>query len=153
MKSLFVLSALIGAGALAAEPSPARPMGPRHGGGHMMMSFDTSKLETFDGTIEKVVVREMHRMKGVHVLLKTAKETLEIHLGPAWFIDNQEAKLQAGDTVSVRASRTTMMGQPALVAMDVKRGGETLRLRNDDGTPLWAAWRGCAEPPCRGPGM
>ncbi|HET9752793.1 MAG TPA: hypothetical protein VFP52_07520 [Myxococcales bacterium] len=153
MKSLFVLVALVAAGALAAEPSPARPMGPRHGGGRMMMTLDPSKLETFDGTIEKVVVREMRRMKGVHVFLKTAKETVEIHLGPAWFIDNQEAKLQAGDTVSVRAARTTMMGQPALVAMDVKRGGETLRLRNDDGTPLWAAWRGCAEPPCRGPGM
>jgi hypothetical protein len=119
----------------------------------MMTSFDVSKLETFYGTIEKVLVRETHRMKGVHVLLKTAKETVEIHLGPAWFIDDQEAKLQAGDSVSVRAARTTMMGQPAVVAMDVKRGGETLRLRNDDGTPLWAAWRGCAEPPCRGAGM
>jgi hypothetical protein len=152
MKRLFVLCALVAAGALAAGPSPARPMGPRQGGGRPMMTFDASKLETFEGTIEKVVVREMRRTKGVHVFLKTAKETVEIHLGPAWFIDNQEAKLQAGDTVSVRASRTTMMGQPALVAMDVKRGGETLRLRNDDGTPLWAAWRGCAEPPCRGPG-
>ncbi len=109
--------------ALAAVPRPP------------MQGFDPAKIETVEGTIEKVVGGQ--RPGGVHLLLKTAKETVEVALGPSWFIDNQEAKLQAGDTVSVRGSRTAA----ALIAIDVKRGGETLTLRDEDGTPVWAAWR------------
>lgn len=97
-----------------------------------MQRFDPATVETGDGTIEKVVAQ-----RGVHLVLKTAKETVEVALGPSWFIDNQEAKLQAGDSVSVRGSR----GPSGIVAIDVKRGGETLTLRDDDGTPLWAAWK------------
>ncbi len=140
--------ALLFAGAAGAQP------GPRYGAQHMR-HFDPNTIQTVDGTIQQIVVREMMRMKGVHALLKTTTgETLEVHLGPQWFIDNQEAKLQQGDTVSVRGSRTTIDGQPALIAIDVKRGGDTLRLREDDGTPLWSAWRsgGGGAGPMRGPG-
>ena len=109
--------------------------------------FDASKIENVEGTIEKVVTRGG---MGVHVLLKTATETIDVHLGPAWFIDNQEAKLKAGDTVNVRGSRTVVAGEAAIVAIDVKRGGETLRLRDEDGTPVWAAWRDGRGCPRRG---
>ena len=141
MKPFFALFVLAATGALAAEPSPGRPAPPRRGAAYRM-NFDPATIESVDGTIEKVLVRQMGRMQGVHVLLKTASDTVEVHLGPSWFIDNQETKLEAGDTVNVRGSRTAVAGRPAIIAVDVQRGGETLRLREDDGTPLWSAWRG-----------
>jgi hypothetical protein len=141
---LFALAASAVAAAEGPGPQGAAPCP----NASPMMRLDASRVENIDGTIEKVLVHERgpHGKGGVHLVLATAGGTLEVQLGPAWFIDNQEAKLKAGDTVSVRGARMTASAQPTLIAFDVKRGGETLRLREEDGTPLWAAWRGSHGP-------
>jgi hypothetical protein len=141
---LAALAFALAAGAVAAADPPGPPC-PRAGTAGF---FEAGQVEVVDGTIEKILVRNqgMRGRGGVHLLLKTAKESVEVQLGPSWFIDNQEAKLKQGDSVSVRGSRTAVSRQPALIAIDVKRGGETLRLREEDGTPLWSAWRGQPGP-------
>jgi hypothetical protein len=63
------------------------------------------------------------------------------HLGPTWFIDNQELQLKANDRVTVTGSRVLVNGKPTLIATEVKRGNDTLKLREPDGTPRWVAWR------------
>ena len=72
--------------------------------------FDAAKVENIDGTVEKVLAGQMG---GARILLKTAKETLEVRLGPSWFIDQQETKLQPGDSVSVRGSRSARALSPS----------------------------------------
>ncbi|MGC1456359.1 MAG: hypothetical protein WA946_14330 [Nitrospirota bacterium] len=39
--------------------------------------------------------------RGVHLLLMTDKETISVHLGPAWFIENQDLKIEKGDRIDV----------------------------------------------------
>jgi DNA helicase TIP49 (TBP-interacting protein) len=79
---------------------------------------------------------------GVHLTLQTEKETLSVRLGPGWYIDKQTPKIKANDTITVTGSRVTVGGKPAIIASQVKKGNETLKLRDDNGIP---AWRGAGR--------
>jgi len=78
---------------------------------------------------------------GVHMTLKTDKETISVQLGPSWYIENQDVKIEAKDKVEVKGSRITFDGKPAIIAAEVKKGDEVLKLRDDNGFPLWSGWR------------
>lgn len=112
-------------------------------GGDYARRFDPKTVVTLKGRVEAVEkVSPMRGMgPGVHLRLKTEKETLPVHLGPAWYLDNQELELAKGDEVEVRGSRVEFDGKPALVAVEVERDGMVLRLRDEDGFPLWSGWR------------
>ena len=45
------------------------------------------------------------------------------------------------DSVEIKGSRVTFEGKPAIIAAEVKKGGETLTLRDDAGLPVWSGWR------------
>ena len=112
-------------------------------GGPYGRMYDPKTVETVKGEVTSVAT--MTPMKGmgggVHLVLKTETETLSVHLGPSWFVENQDFKLAAKDVVEVKGSRVTMGGKPALIAAEVKKGDETLTLRDDSGIPVWAASR------------
>jgi hypothetical protein len=105
--------------------------------------YNPATVETVSGTVESVdeitPVRGMHY--GIHLLLKTDKETISVHLGPGWYIERLDTKIEKGDKVQVRGSRVTMMGQPAVIAAEVKKGDTVLKLRDDNGIPVWSGWR------------
>ena len=105
--------------------------------------YDSKTVETISG--EVTVVDRITPLKGmsggVHINVKTVKETISVHLGPSFYIENQDVKLQAKDQVEVKGSRITFDGKPAIIAMEVKKGDETLKLRDDAGFPAWIGWR------------
>lgn len=73
---------------------------------------------------------------GVHMMLKTEKETIAVHLGPSWYLQ-PHLPIAAKDHVEVRGSRVTYHGRPTIVVAELKKGDQTLELREDDGRPLW----------------
>lgn len=110
--------------------------------------YDPSTVETVNGvvaSIERVTPMQMQDCcggQGVHLTLTTNDdETLSVHLGPAWYLDNQAVQIAAGDEITVRGSRITYAGAPALIAANVTRGDDTLMLRDDQGFPRWRGWR------------
>jgi hypothetical protein len=60
-----------------------------------------------------------------------------VQLGPDWYIDKQTPRIEANDTITVIGSRVTMDGRPAIVAADITKGNELLKLREDNGIPVW----------------
>ncbi len=105
--------------------------------------YDPQTVETVKGTIESVQkFTPMHGMySGIHLMVKTEKETISVHLGPEWYIERQDMKFSKGDSVQVTGSRLTFDGKPAIIAQEVKKDGGTLVLRNKAGIPEWAGWR------------
>lgn len=105
--------------------------------------YDAAKVETFSGVVTSVdTIKPMRGMsRGVHLTVKTDREDISVHLGPEWFIENQDAGIGKGDRVEVTGSRITFEGRPAVIASEVEKDGQVLRLRDDDGFPLWAGWR------------
>jgi hypothetical protein len=53
-------------------------------------------------------------------------------------VDEQSVKIAKGDEITVKGSRITFEGKPAIIAQTVTKGGSTLVLRDAAGTPAWA---------------
>lgn len=106
-------------------------------------NYDPKTVETLEGkvlSVEKVTHRGGGGY-GIHLMMQTEKETIAVHLGPAWYIEKQTPRLQANDTITVRGSRTTVDGKAAIIAAEIKKGGDTLKLRDENGVPLWSGQR------------
>jgi len=125
----------------------AAPLGRGSGGWGMgsayQRMYNPATVESVSG--EVISVNKMTPNKGmgagIHLQLKTDKETISIHLGPAWYIDRLDSRIEKGDTIEVKGSRVTVAGKPVLIAAEVKKGDATLKLRDDSGIPVWAGWR------------
>lgn len=113
------------------------------GDGPYARVYDPKTVQTIKGEVTEVRhVAPLRGMSdGIHVVVKTDKGPTDVHLGPAWFLDHQDTQLAVGDRVEVRGSRTTLDGKPVVIAADVKKGNEVLKLRDDQGLPMWRGWR------------
>jgi hypothetical protein len=50
-------------------------------------------------------------------------------------------KIEPKDKVEVRGAKATIAGKQAIIAAEVKKGDEVLKLRDDSGFPVWSGWR------------
>ena len=105
--------------------------------------YNPQTVETMSGVVESIekFTPSKGMSYGVHVVLKTDREAIVVHLGPAWFIDNQDPKIGLGDRVEIMGSRIVFEGKPALIAATVTKDGEILTLRDASGVPVWSGWR------------
>jgi hypothetical protein len=150
MRRMFTL--LVFSSLLAFSQDSVAQMGPKgpgmgQGGGgkfgaRYMRMFDAKTVAAFSGTVtkvEKVVMMEGHT--GVHIKLKMADGEMQVHLGPDWFIENQEVQVAVGDKLELTGSKVNTPKGPAILAMEIKRGDDVLKLRDAEGMPYWVAWR------------
>ena len=105
--------------------------------------YDTKTIETISGEVVSIdQVAPMEGMYyGIHLKIKAAKETISVHLGPGWYIENQDVKIEPKDKLEIKGSRVTFEGKPVVIAAEVNKGGEILKLRDENGFPAWAGWR------------
>jgi hypothetical protein len=107
--------------------------------------YDTSTEVTVRGTVREVrEVADSARggsATGTHLVVKTEKETLEIHLGPTAFITEQKMSLAQGDEVEITGSRLKVAAGDALIAREIRKGTQTVTLRDDKGIPKWSRGR------------
>ena len=105
--------------------------------------YDPKAVETISGEVSSLdrITPGKGLSGGIHMLVKTREETVSVHLGPSWYIENQDVKIEPKDKVEVKGSRITFGSKPALIAMEVKKGDEVLKLRDDNGYPIWSGWR------------
>lgn len=105
--------------------------------------YDPKTVETISG--EVVGIDRITPMKamsyGVYMNVRTGKETVSVQLGPGWYLEKQDVKIEPMDKVEVKGSRITFGEKPALIAREVKKGNEVLTLRDDSGFPDWMGWR------------
>jgi hypothetical protein len=137
MVALVGLLGLVLANGVWAQPG----MGP--GGGSRM--YNPQTVETLTGnvvSVESIPGKGGGRSYGVHLTLKTDKETIPVHLGPSWYIDKQNIKIEPKDKVEVTGSRVSFEGKPTIIAAEVKKGDKVLKLRDQAGIPMWAGRRG-----------
>ncbi len=129
---------------VASAPSlvSAQPgTGPGAGGprGRGARVYDPKTVQTVVGDV--VEVRHVRRGRaggGVHLVIRTeGGKTITVHLGPAWYVDAQRVRIAPKDHVAVTGSRVEIDGTEAVVAARVKKGGETLVLRDAAGIPAW----------------
>jgi hypothetical protein len=121
-------------------PPPGVPARVRKGAGKHRF-FDPNTVETVSGNVVKVQrgpMRKGGKGNSVRFTLQTDKGPLQVFLGPASYVDAQAVKLAAGDNVQVKGSRVTgPKGKTSITAVEVTKGDQVLKLRDDQGKPLW----------------
>ncbi len=105
--------------------------------------YNPQTVQTVTVVVQKV---EMFTPKkgmaiGIHLTANLNDKLLDVHLGPAWFIKNQELQILEGDELEVTGSIITYDGNEALIAKTIKLEDSTLTLRDDSGRPVWAGWK------------
>lgn len=109
-------------------------------GGRYCGMYNTRTIETISG--EVISVDQFTPMQGmsygIRMMVKTNNGTVSVHLGPAWYIENQGIRIEPKDRVVVRGSRITFGGNPAIIAAEVRRGDKVLTLWSQSGYPLWS---------------
>ncbi len=134
MKKLALLALLVAVPALSlAQGGPPPGKGPG-----AMRLFDPATVVTVTGTVlgESRIDRGMGH-SGVHLSVQTPDGEIPVHLGPDFWVDKQTVKFAKGDEITVRGSRITFEGKPAIIAMTVTKGATTLVLRDAKGAPVW----------------
>ena len=108
---------------------------------HYGKMWDARTVETLKGqvvSVEKYVPGRGGTVYGLRLTMKTDSETISVILGPAWYIEAQHFKFEPRDALEVKGSRMSVQGQPTMIAGEVKKGDQSLKLRNETGSPLWS---------------
>ncbi len=135
-----VLAVILGGGLLLASPAwaqaPAAPAPPAQGPVAKAPEYDPKTEVTIKGVVE-----DFHESKvrvdhpGLHLIVKTETETIEVHACPVRFMSELEFTIAKGDEVTVVGSRP--QGGGVLVAREITRGQTSLILRDKTGEPVW----------------
>jgi len=140
IKGFMVIAlALALAGPALAQTRPGGGMGTGMG----PLVYNPQTIATVTGTVEKLAdLPSLGRgggkgMQHRGALLKTDQGSLMVDLAPAWFLNEKKVVVEAGDTVSATGSKVTLDGQPGLIAREVTVNGTTLKLRDEQGVPVW----------------
>jgi hypothetical protein len=138
-----ILFLMIATNSLAQQGMKWRGSGGWGMGAQYNRMYDVKTVESIGGEIVSVdtIRPEKGMSSGVHLTVKTDKETISVHLGPSWYIENQDVKLSPKDKIEVKGSRISFKGKPAIIAAEVKKGDEILTLRDASGIPMWSGWR------------
>jgi hypothetical protein len=144
MKIVFLaaLGAAVGLGAVALAQERGT-FGPGAWGPGL---YDKSTETTVSGRVNAVERVGVGPGQGTRAILETGGGDTEVLLGPAWYLDRQDAKVTKDDSVEVTGSKVVFAGKEVIVARTVKNGSQTLTLRDGEGLPLWVSGPG------RGPG-
>ena len=71
------------------------------------------------------------------LVLKTRTGNITINLGPPWYVSKQGFALSKRDTLEVTGSQVTKDDKTVLLAAEVKKNGQTLKVRDEKGAPLY----------------
>jgi hypothetical protein len=147
-------------GLLVSSVSLAAPGPPQHRYGHGyhhgyhhgyyqgggIPNYDAAAEITVSGIVDRIWTEDCLGCGcdgGTHVTLEAEGATYEAHLGPTCYLVGKGWELLSGERIEVTGVLLPHRGEgKALVVREMKRGNETLLLRDKTGVPLWS------RPPC-----
>ena len=109
--------------------------------GTAMGSYNGATEITLAGGVEQVKTTSPPGgpgMGGLHIVLNTPSGSVEVQLGPAWFVSSKNVTFTDGDVLTVVGSQMTTAGRKVVIAREIKKGDQVLTLRDTNGLPLWS---------------
>ncbi len=134
LMAILIGGVLAGLPALAQAPPAQAP--PAKSPGVKAPEYDPKAEVTIKGVVE-----DFHESKmrgdhpGLHLIVRTETETVEVHACPVRFIRELEFVIEKGDTITVAGSRPEAGG--IVVAREITKGQTSLILRDKTGAPVW----------------
>jgi hypothetical protein len=154
MKKLCLILAVIGLFAISLGPlaeaqmqpppaQPLQPVPPPVTGSPLAQSgkgYNPAAVMTLSGHVAAVNTRapkKEGRDVMMTLVLKTEQGNVNVNVGPAAFVAQQNFPLAVGDLVQVKGSVTQRQRGAAIIAAEITKGSQVLRLRDEAGRPLW----------------
>ena len=137
--SIVAAAALLMVGAVSIAMAQTTP-----GGQQASPMYDVKTETPIKGTVESVETitgtggRGRQAMGGTHLVVKTDREAIEVHVGPTAYLAEKGITLAKGDTLEIVGSRVTIDKEPVVIAKQIKKGDNTWTLRDASGRPLWS---------------
>src|SRR5512143_419530 len=127
MKKMMLAGTLIMALAAVAWAQQAPPDAYGMGGpGRGYHWYDPAKAETIKGQVTQVT--EFGSRNGMHkavgLIVNAGGKTVNVHLGPQFYVEKQQVKIASGDQVEITGIRTMRGDQEIFVAGQVKKGDQ-----------------------------
>jgi hypothetical protein len=74
--------------------------------------YDPTNMETFSGEVTSVdtVIPMPGMAEGISLLLTLETISIPVHLGPAWYIEQLDRRIEVGDWVDVKGSKAFAAG-------------------------------------------
>jgi hypothetical protein len=95
-------------------------------------NYNVNTVETLNGQIMRVdKFSSGKNSSGIHLLLKTGKDSIAVHVGPEWYLMKQNVQFNVNDNIEVKGSRMMYDNRPAIIAAEIKKGNSTLVLLKD----------------------
>lgn len=125
---LLLMTMLVPRAASGGQPGPAEPR------------YDPATTVEFYAVV--LEIRDVPRggaMHGIHLMVDTGKETIDVYLGPAEFMKLFDFVFAKGDRIDVTGSKVKFGGATVVLAREVRRQSQTVYLRDASGNPNWPA--------------
>ena len=109
--------------------------------GEGMPKYDPTTEVKLEGTVksvEKIDCGSPRGRRGTHLTVQVDEEMVEIHLGPSDFLAENKIEFEKGDMLEFTGSRVKYMEEDVLLVHEVKKGAQSITLRNEEGIPEWA---------------
>jgi hypothetical protein len=102
--------------------------------------YDAANEVKVKGIVEDV--REVPGdFEGVHLVVKTDKGDVLVHVAPAAFLKDIDTSFKKGDEISVVGAKAPNTTEEEVLAREITVGTNSCTLRDDKGVPVWAGWK------------
>ncbi len=103
--------------------------------------INLQNAQSYQGQIVQMI--EVNDDEGSHligIILKTDRGTLPVFLGPRCYVGGGQ-RLSPGQEIEVTGVERFQNGKVTIIAKEATVNGWTIQLRDNEGTPLWSAWK------------
>jgi DNA/RNA endonuclease YhcR with UshA esterase domain len=104
------------------------------------LAYSAANEITATGTVEDV--QEFYCPvtddRGTHVVLKTDRGTILVHVAISRFLREHKFAIQTGDHWQVTGAKIRFQGKEGMIAREIIRGDEIFTMRDAAGKPLWS---------------
>lgn len=100
-------------------------------------ALKTDSIEDFKGSIKSISRVQYPDGAIIQVIVSTERGDMKVLLGPAQFVDQEKVKLESGDKIVIKGYRIMVNGEEVIMAQQIDKNGNILRLRDEQRRPIW----------------
>jgi hypothetical protein len=100
--------------------------------------YDATRESLVQGTVVSYTAASTTPPIGPHVKIQTSSAVLDVHLGNASLIKQNDMILAPGDSLSIVGENVSFGSGSVFMARVLKKGSQTVTLRNLNGIPIAA---------------
>lgn len=110
------------------------------------IAYDITHEAVVQGTVTSYTAASDVPPVGPHAVIQTASGAVDVHLGNANFMKQNDLFLAPGDSVKIVGESKNLGGKNVFLARIVQKGSQTVTLRNLNGIPYVAKAAANAKP-------